>query len=115
MGCIDCHNPHSNTSRELLAKNETCTKCHQAQQGLFAREHQPVAEDCTICHEPHGSPMPKMAKIGQPMLCLQCHSLTQNRHSLGGVGTPPSPAALRECTSCHGSIHGSDIDPYFRH
>jgi DmsE family decaheme c-type cytochrome len=115
MSCTDCHNPHSNQSRQLLAKNETCTKCHQAQQGLFVREHQPVAEDCTICHEPHGSPMPKMVKIGQPMLCLQCHSLTRNRHNLvSGVGNP-SPAALRDCTACHGSIHGSDIDAYFRH
>jgi DmsE family decaheme c-type cytochrome len=115
MSCTDCHNPHSNQSRQLLAKNETCVKCHQAQQGLFAREHQPVAEDCTLCHDPHGSPVPNMASVGQPMLCLQCHSLTLNRHNLvSGVGNP-SPAALRDCTACHGSIHGSDIDAYFRH
>jgi DmsE family decaheme c-type cytochrome len=119
MSCTDCHNPHSNQSRQLLAKNETCAKCHQAQQGPFAREHQPVVEDCTICHDPHGSPVPKMARIGQPMLCLQCHALTHNRHNAVAStdlrGTAISPAALRDCAACHGSIHGSDIDGYFRH
>jgi DmsE family decaheme c-type cytochrome len=117
MGCTDCHNPHGSQKRQLLAKNETCTKCHQAQQGLFAREHQPVAEDCSICHDPHGSPVPKMTRVGQPMLCLQCHSLTHNRHNAVALagGGKISPAALRDCTACHGAIHGSDIDAYFRH
>lgn len=113
MSCTDCHNPHSSQSRQLLAKNETCAKCHQAQQGPFSREHPPVAEDCTICHEPHGSPVSRMARVGEPMLCLQCHSLTQNRHN--NVAGQISPAALRDCTACHGSIHGSDMDGYFRH
>lgn len=113
MSCTSCHNPHSNQSRQLLSKNETCFKCHQAQQGPFAREHQPVVEDCTICHDPHGAPSPKLAKVPQPMLCLQCHSLTMNRHQ--NVGTTVSPAALRNCTACHGAIHGSDMEPYFRH
>jgi DmsE family decaheme c-type cytochrome len=113
MSCTSCHNPHSNMSRSLLVRNETCVKCHQAQQGPFAREHQPVVEGCTTCHDPHGSPVPKMVKIAQPMLCLQCHPLTMNRHQ--SFGTTVSPAALRDCTSCHGAIHGSDIEPYLRH
>jgi DmsE family decaheme c-type cytochrome len=113
MSCLSCHDPHGNMSRQLLSKNETCFKCHQAQQGPFSREHQPVVEDCTICHDPHGSPVPKMTRVGQPMLCLQCHPLTMNRHQT--MGTIVSPAALRDCTACHGAIHGSDIEPYFRH
>jgi DmsE family decaheme c-type cytochrome len=113
MGCVSCHDPHGNMSRQLLSKNETCSKCHQAQQGPFSREHQPVAEDCSICHDPHGSPFPKMVRVGQPMLCLQCHPLTMNRHQ--NIGTQVSPAALRDCTACHAAIHGSDIEPYFRH
>jgi DmsE family decaheme c-type cytochrome len=113
MSCTSCHNPHANQSRQLLSKNETCFKCHQAQQGPFAREHQPVVEDCTICHDPHGSPTAKLAKVPQPMLCLQCHPLTMNRHQ--NVGQNVSPAALRNCTACHGAIHGSDLEPYFRH
>jgi DmsE family decaheme c-type cytochrome len=113
MGCTSCHDPHGNSSRRLLSKTETCTQCHQAQQGLFVREHPPVAEDCSICHNPHGSPVPKMLNVGQPMLCLQCHSLTDNRHR--NLFPAVSPAALRDCASCHGSVHGSDIDAYFRH
>lgn len=113
MGCTSCHDPHGNSQRQLLAQNESCVKCHQAQQGPFSHEHQPVVENCTTCHNPHGSPFPKMASQAQPMLCLQCHSLTLNRHNniLGKV----SPAALRDCTSCHGVIHGSDMDAYMRH
>jgi DmsE family decaheme c-type cytochrome len=113
MGCTDCHDPHGRQSRQLLNRNETCFKCHQAQQGPFSREHQPVAENCTICHDPHGSPVVGMTKVGQPMLCLQCHPLTMNRHQ--NIGQNVSPAALRNCTSCHAAIHGSDIEPYFRH
>lgn len=113
MGCTSCHDPHGNSSRQLLDKNESCVKCHQAQQGPFAHEHQPVVEDCTTCHNPHGSPNPKMATMAQPMLCLQCHSLTLNRHR--NIVPSVSPAALRDCTACHGVVHGSDMDAYFRH
>ncbi len=113
MSCTSCHDPHSRSSRQMLAQNESCVKCHQAQQGPFSHEHQPVVENCTTCHDPHGSPNPKMAKIAQPMQCLQCHSLTLNRHTnvLGQL----SPASLRDCTSCHGAIHGSDMESYLRH
>lgn len=113
MSCTSCHDPHAISSRQTFAQNDSCVKCHQAQQGPFSHEHQPVVESCTTCHEPHGSPIAKMAKLAQPMLCLQCHSLTINRHTnvLGQL----SPASLRDCTSCHGAIHGSDMEAYLRH
>jgi DmsE family decaheme c-type cytochrome len=113
MTCTSCHDPHGNTARQGVAKNESCVKCHQAQQGPFSHEHQPVVEDCSSCHDPHGSPFAKLAKMPQPMLCTQCHSLTLNRHA--NILNRVSPAALRDCTSCHGVVHGSDMDAYFRH
>lgn len=113
MSCTSCHDPHGNPAQELLAKNESCFKCHQAQQGPFSHEHSPVVEDCSSCHDPHGSPNQRLAKLAQPMLCTQCHSLTLNRHR--NIVPAVSPAALRECTACHGVVHGSDMDAYFRH
>lgn len=120
MGCLSCHDPHGSQKRSLLHKNEACFKCHQHIQGPFAREHAPVVENCSNCHDPHGSPHKNMVKVGQPMLCLQCHSLADNRHAVGAppTGSGPrqvSPAALRDCTACHGAIHGSDMEPYYRH
>jgi DmsE family decaheme c-type cytochrome len=113
MGCTSCHDPHGNPARQLLSQNESCVKCHQAQQGPFSHEHQPVVENCSSCHDPHGSPNPKMTRMAQPMLCTQCHSLTLNRHR--NILNNISPAALRDCTACHGVVHGSDIDAYMRH
>ncbi len=35
--------------------NLTCFKCHSSKQGPFVYEHPPVAENCMICHNPHGT------------------------------------------------------------
>jgi hypothetical protein len=55
--------------------------------------------------------------MSQPMLCLQCHSLPNNRHGLSGATTnaqPFSAAVLRDCTSCHSQVHGSGQDQHLR-
>ena len=95
--------------------NETCWQCHADKRGPFLWEHQPVREDCTNCHNPHGSVNPRLLKEKVPFLCLDCHSATND---MGGQGM--SHAALapgssqlylfgdRSCLNCHSQIHGSD-------
>lgn len=116
LSCTSCHDPHGGKEATLLSKNDQCLKCHQAIRGPKVFEHAPVVEDCTICHNPHGSPNRRLLETAQPVLCLQCHSLADNRHAQGGTANARiSGAVLRGCTNCHGSIHGSHYDFHLRY
>lgn len=110
LSCNDCHDPHGSTQTSLAGKTSQCTQCHQDVRGPHMFEHAPTAEDCTNCHNPHGTPNKFMLSLAEPMLCLQCHSLTANRH---GATTPGT--YLSNCSSCHGAPHGSHIDQHLRY
>lgn len=121
--CTGCHNPHAAGQTTLGGKTAQCTSCHQAVRGPHVFEHPPAAEDCTTCHDPHGSPNRRLLSVAQPMQCLQCHSIAGNRHGQPAGLTNAavsntsriSGAVLRDCVSCHGSIHGSSSDQHLRH
>jgi len=116
VSCVDCHEPHADKKQALTSKTETCTKCHQALRGPHTMEHPPVTEDCLTCHNPHGSPVRKLLTVAQPALCLQCHSLADERHAVANAaGGRVTGAALRNCTACHGGIHGSAFDQHLRY
>lgn len=120
VACSDCHNPHGSTGPKQLKKdsvNETCYMCHMEKRGPFVHNHQPVTEDCTICHNAHGTPIANLLKARPPFLCYECHN-----HS-GHPGQVPSvPASItgrttsasllgtigRGCLNCHTNIHGSN-------
>ncbi|TPW21136.1 MAG: cytochrome C family protein, partial [Elusimicrobia bacterium] len=88
----------------------------QSVRGPHVMEHPPVVEDCATCHTPHGSPNRKLLTVAQPALCLQCHSLADNRHAaVAAAGGRVSGAVLRNCTACHGGIHGSAFDQHLRY
>ena len=108
MTCSDCHSPHGTSNRLQLvaAGNETCTDCHQEKRGPFVFPH-PAAETdgCTACHQPHGSVNLHMLNFREPALnCLQCHTGQPGFHTQPGFS---------ECTACHLTIHGSNLDPHF--
>ncbi|MEI6601572.1 MAG: cytochrome c3 family protein, partial [Comamonadaceae bacterium] len=111
--------------------NATCYTCHAEKRGPFVHQHEPVAEDCANCHNPHGSTVAGMLKTRAPLLCQQCHT----PHVAGGVGavagqpgvssaaaglTAPLINATtngknvvnlwqgRSCLNCHTQIHGSN-------
>lgn len=102
MGCVDCHDPHNENGSggRLTSRNQRCYQCHPEYQGPFAYQHPPVTEDCLKCHNPHGSANAHLLQVSEPFLCLQCHSGHHN-----GSGVP----LLNACTSCHTSIHGTDV------
>lgn len=134
MGCADCHDVHGSAGPKLARRdstNGTCYACHADKRGPFVHEHEPVAEDCTSCHQPHGSTVAALLKARPPMLCQQCHT----PHVAGGVGavggqpgvfTPPRPGLPpaitgttggknvvtlwqgRSCMNCHTQVHGSN-------
>ncbi len=117
MACSDCHSAHGATAGEwqlaLQTVNDTCFQCHADKRGPYLWEHAPVAEDCSNCHDPHGSNHPGMVKLRSPMLCQGCHS--QSGHpsiatdEAGLPGGSPSPFLLgQNCMNCHNAVHGSN-------
>ena len=76
-------------------------------------EHAPVTEDCSDCHEPHGSNHQGMLSLRGPMLCQSCHS------QAGHPSVPYKDSALaggsasqfllgQNCLNCHSQVHGSN-------
>ena len=123
MVCSDCHDPHGQYGNENNLKEATinlvCYKCHAEKQGPFAIEHPPVRENCTICHEPHGTVTNNLLRQPATFLCLRCHAGHNGLHPPGGVslqlklntGSGPQGIAqplYTDCTQCHAQVHGTD-------
>lgn len=108
VGCLDCHNPHGTRNFAALrgTNNETCFRCHGEYQGPWVFEHAAVlSEGCVRCHVPHGGTNRHLLRYQQvAQLCYECHTVTPDFH------VQPN---FRQCTNCHVSIHGSNIDPRF--
>jgi DmsE family decaheme c-type cytochrome len=93
---------------------ETCYQCHMEKRGPFVHNHQPVTEDCTICHQPHGTTIANLLKSRPPFLCQDCHASSGHPVQFAGppTGRSTSTSALgtvgRGCLNCHTNIHGSN-------
>jgi DmsE family decaheme c-type cytochrome len=115
VACSDCHNAHGTPGPVLLVRdnvNDTCYACHMEKRGPFVRTHQPVQENCAICHNPHGTVQQNLLRSRPPWLCQQCHEPTSHRGGIGaigvtGFGTGQNTVA-RGCLNCHTSIHGTN-------
>jgi len=114
MTCSDCHNPHGVQEGRLVdqaAMAENCYQCHAEKRGPFLWEHIPVREDCTTCHEPHGSNHLKMLTVKEPFLCQRCHSETRHPGTLYDqtqLLNASNRLFGRSCTNCHATVHGSN-------
>lgn len=82
--CADCHKDGGDLrfQSELL----TCLQCHKPQSYKGASIHEPVdSDDCTTCHDPHGSiypfllvapyPVERYMPFGEDIyeICFSCH------------------------------------------
>jgi predicted CXXCH cytochrome family protein len=82
--------------------------------GPFVHNHQPVTEDCAICHNPHGTTAPTLLKQRMPLLCQSCHNTASHRAQFVQQLTGPSGSTgalgsmARGCTNCHSNIHGGN-------
>lgn len=128
MDCTSCHNPHAATEAMLnsnhMRLNDLCYTCHLDKEGPFIFEHEPVVEDCSLCHRPHGSIADNLLTANEPMLCLQCHEFhfhaalisPEGPIDVGGYerenphGTESMNVAFStKCSQCHSQIHGTDL------
>ena len=95
--------------------NQTCNSCHADKRGPVLWEHAPVAEDCSLCHVPHGSVRTALLTKNPPLLCQQCHttashpSLARTAQGLpGGSSGGAAFLVAGSCTNCHSQVHGSN-------
>ena len=114
--CTDCHNPHGSLKPAELTGinlNETCLRCHAELRGPFLFDHPPAADDCSICHRPHGAVFTPLLVARGPQLCQDCHEAAFHPSDLNAGGGLPSAspnAALlaRNCLNCHPKVHGTN-------
>ncbi len=130
MGCSDCHNVHGGFGSAMLRTderpNDLCLTCHTRYQGPFVFEHDPVVEDCMICHDPHGTVANNLLRQQEPFICLQCHEAHfHSARASNNVIDVPAPgdtantiaaadhgftkSFMTKCTQCHSQVHGSDL------
>lgn len=115
--CSDCHASHGSAGPKLMQRDsvaDTCFSCHMEKRGPFVRKHEP-AEDCTICHNPHGSSIDNLLKTRPPYLCQQCHEPASHQGNFPGMVAGRSTTAgqqgitnARACLNCHTNIHGTN-------
>lgn len=116
LTCSACHLPHGSAGDAMLARPtaaEACLTCHAAMRGPFLWDHAPAREDCTLCHDAHGSSHRPLLVSRVPYLCQRCHLNVQHPSKLfdfsntGGRGDARR-APEQACTRCHRAVHGSD-------
>ena len=117
MSCTDCHAPHGARDVAGLLKRDTtnqlCFDCHADKRGPYLWEHAPVTEDCSLCHQPHGSNHRALLERSAPLLCQSCHSPSGHpsvAYTSAGLpnGAPSGFLLARSCMNCHSQVHGSN-------
>ena len=112
-GCVTCHLQknvdHLAQEKDAfeLQKFGVCIECHAVEERV--ETHPPVAaEDCLICHNPHGNMEEKLLRQVGIKLCLNCHRdlVEQDAAVIHG------PIASGSCIACH-EPHGADYDKLF--
>ncbi len=107
LACVSCHTIHA-TKDPILVKAtqpDKCFTCHATQRAQsFQYSHHPIREGlvvCSDCHNPHGSPGPKMLKeFTVNETCYNCHA--EKRGPFLWEHQP----VREDCTNCH-TPHGS--------
>lgn len=122
MACTACHDPHKGSifkggGTALLAENDLCLQCHQAQRGPYVFEHEAMREGCTACHTAHGSVNAKLLIERNANLCLKCH-FQQIQNGAILIGGSDHTIRLQEgscwTAGCHEAVHGSRVSPSLR-
>lgn len=108
--CQMCHEPDGKKHR-FDAISDTPTLCSACHDSVTEEEnvHFPASEDCTLCHNPHGSEVPTMLKSkNQSDLCFACHDeeIMAGQYKHG-------PAAVGACSMCH-NPHSSPFEKMLR-
>ena len=122
LSCVTCHQVHQNAPAPVAAtafkesiggttafakrtQMEVCFECHPMRRAQLQRSsHMPLREGaltCANCHNPHGSPNPKLLiKATVNETCYTCHPERR------GPFLWEHPPVMENCDNCH-EPHGS--------
>jgi DmsE family decaheme c-type cytochrome len=117
MACSDCHaRPrlhHAGHAGQAHAEPDLHS-CHTDKRGPVLWEHAPVAEDCALCHNAHGSV--RQALLSRPADAVP--AMPQRGGPPVGAADTGRPAQAGghrlvflvggSCTNCHTQVHGSN-------
>jgi DmsE family decaheme c-type cytochrome len=114
LACTSCHVNHR-PADPMLTKTEqpgVCEGCHQEKRAevkeISAHPIEAGKMACSDCHNPHGSPGPKLlAKNTVTETCFQCHADKR------GPFLWEHEPVTEDCTNCH-NPHGSNITPLLK-
>jgi predicted CXXCH cytochrome family protein len=107
--CLQCHDPHG--GHEALLRQpepEACLSCHESVRAELGRSgvHQP-AQDCSACHDGHGSQHLALLSAPPGEQCLSCHTELATRLRHEELHRPVSQALCLSCHEAHGSDHAA--------
>jgi len=97
--CLECHEPHGTVANNLLKQNEPflCLQCHEG--------HFHANRTGTVSSEPITEYAP-----GKPINgTLDAYNDLEQHDIQGNSQHDWSRGMLTKCTTCHQSIHGSDL------
>ena len=107
--CLQCHDPHGGHESLLRQPEpEQCLSCHESVRAELGRSgvHQP-AQDCSQCHQGHGSEHVALLRAPPADQCLSCHTELATRMRHEELHRPVSQGLCLQCHEAHGSDHGS--------
>ncbi len=107
LACVSCHTIHVAKDPILVKATQpnVCFTCHAEQRAQSMQfSHHPIREGkvvCSDCHNPHGSPGPKLLKeVRVNDTCYNCHADKR------GPFLWEHQSVREDCTNCH-NPHGS--------
>ncbi len=103
--CQVCHkmvNEGRHVFKFAAKGTRLCTQCHGNPLDKKYKHGAVIADECTLCHNPHQSRQPKLLKFPITSLCTRCHDEEEflDRRAHG-------PVAEGKCSACH-DAHSSD-------
>jgi predicted CXXCH cytochrome family protein len=104
--CAACHDPHESDFAGLLRGGDGADHCFLCHDDLHTamttarRVHAPAAQQCTICHAPHGSDHPFTLKAPVDESCYECHRDVEE--TVAGAEAPHGAMTMADgCVNCH--------------
>ncbi|MHC4767177.1 MAG: cytochrome c3 family protein [Planctomycetota bacterium] len=104
--CLACHRPHESNHEKLLRAGsgpDHCSMCHAETALALANApfvHEPAAESCTGCHDPHASEYGGALRQPIDETCFACHEDLEQ--TVAGATAPHAAVFTADrCANCH--------------
>lgn len=117
--CDSCHTKSDGPIGPASGSSKACFKCHRdAEKRFKAKKNShivPGPQECTFCHNPHGSARKDLVKKADLPLCTACHEDMGKRLRVVEKGLNRHPEVRSgRCSGCH-DAHATDEAKFLKH